>query len=580
MLYRAMNFFEEMSEDDLTQYLIQLSIQESCQDAFIKSEASLNTVTDANLRVMAAIEQGEVSVLRKMLCCTSVFRELDSRGWLPLHRAAAQPIPEVLDIVLCVASQGQTLEERTTMGGETPLTLAAKAGLLENVKTLLEHGASPHNTNSRNESPLLLAVKAGSYEMAYTLIASGAGVEQICRRKWTSMHEAAKVGCSEVMMLLLRHGGQVNQKDNQGVTPLNVAAECAHVHILDILLRYGSRINNQAFNGESVLTDAAGSGSVDCVDLLLKNGANPNLPSLSGQLPIHKAAYEGHYNVLKMLIPITTRKAIKLSGQSPIHSAADGNHFSCVKLLIENSFDVNSLLNPRISDKYMDMRRTALFFAVSNGDIPCIEMLLNAGAKPDLDPLRCLLVAVRAGRYEIVKMLLASQADVNCYFTVVSDTVFPTALQYCLRDEMMMRLLLNSGYEADKCFSCNHDNRLSLKCADEEQIPFCEFMSLSCLMDLSGDVVRILLDYVSHVPVCSQLKYVLQKQKEWPDICDTLGNPRSLKHMCRLEIRKRLTLKRLNDPIIMSTDLFPPSLRNYLMYRENDLYGQSVEVIL
>lgn len=55
-----------------------------------------------------------------------------------------------------VAAQGLSLEERTGVGGETPLTLAVKAGLVQNVKSLLEYGASPHNTNSKNESPLLL----------------------------------------------------------------------------------------------------------------------------------------------------------------------------------------------------------------------------------------------------------------------------------------------------------------------------------------------------------------------------------------------------------------------------------------
>lgn len=48
-----------------------------------------------------------------------------------------------------------TLEEQTE-DGDTSLTLAAEAGLVENVKMLLQHGASPHNTNSRNESPLLI----------------------------------------------------------------------------------------------------------------------------------------------------------------------------------------------------------------------------------------------------------------------------------------------------------------------------------------------------------------------------------------------------------------------------------------
>lgn len=104
-------------------------------------------------------------------------------------------------------------------------------------------------------------------------------------------------------------------------------------------------------------------------------------------------------------------------------------------------------------------------------------MLLAAGAKTDLDPLRCILVAIRAERcavymclcvclfnykkkkgltldlllrYELVQLLLSYGAEVNCYFRVISNTSFPTALQYCLRDPVMMRLLLNSGYQAER----------------------------------------------------------------------------------------------------------------------------------
>ena len=59
-------------------------------------------------------------------------------------------------MLLCAsASFSLTLEEKTS-DGDTFLTLAVTAGLVENVKMLLEHGASPHTTNSRNESPLLL----------------------------------------------------------------------------------------------------------------------------------------------------------------------------------------------------------------------------------------------------------------------------------------------------------------------------------------------------------------------------------------------------------------------------------------
>ncbi|KAF3706116.1 Ankyrin repeat and SOCS box protein 15 [Channa argus] len=515
-----MNNYEEYGEEELSDYIIQLNIQDSCQDAFLKSAASLAAATDENLRVLAAIEQGEVSVLREMLRHTLAFRQMDSCGRLPLHRAASQPVLEVLETVLSLAAQ--SLEERTAVGGETPLTLAVKARLAENVKSLLVHGASPHSTNSKNESPLLLAVGAASYEMTYTLLAHGAWVEQVCRKKWTAMHEAAKVGNVDILLLLLRNAGRVNQKDVTGVTPLAVAAEHGHFHVTEILLNCGSKVNSQACNGESVLLDAAGSGNTACIQLLLDNGANPNLSSITGHLPIHKAAYAGHYEALKMLIPLTTKKAIKEAGLSPVHTAAEGGQKRCLQVLLACGYDVNYRMNTKNAENYRDMRRSALYFAVCNGDVECTKLLLAAGAKTDLDPLCCLLVAVRSGHYEIVKLLLAAKADVNCYFTVVSDTVFPTALQYCLKDEVMMRLLLNNGYKVDRCFQCNHGNTVDAADEVDGKIPFCEFMSLCCLMDLSGRVVRVLLDYVSQVHICSKLRLILEKQKEWPDICEIL----------------------------------------------------------
>lgn len=161
-----------------------------------------------------------------------------------------------------------------------------------------------------------------------------------------------------------------------------------------------------------------------------------------------------------MLIPVTTKKAIKEAGQSPVHSAAEGGQTRCLQLLLAHGYDVNYRMSTRNSENYCDMRKSALYFTVSNGNVDCTKILLAAGAKTDLDPLCCLLVAVRSGRYDLVKLLLAAKADVNCYFTVVSDTVFPTALQYCLKDEVMMRLLLNHGYDAEKCFLCDHRDEL------------------------------------------------------------------------------------------------------------------------
>ncbi|KAJ0069783.1 hypothetical protein NL108_014337, partial [Boleophthalmus pectinirostris] len=416
-----------------------------------------------------------------------------------------------------VASCRLTLEE-TTVEGETFLTSAVNAGLVDNVKMLLKHGASPHTTNSRNESPLLL----GSRKMVATVLNGGARVGQVCLKKWTAMHEAAMTGYAHIMELLLSNGGKVTDTDQHGVTPLGIAAEYSRAEVLEILIKNGADVNAQAPNGDSVLYDATGSGNPDCVNILLEHGANPNMHNLSFQLPIHKAAYEGHYLALRTLMPLTTRRALRLAGQSPVHSAADGGHAHCLELLLQNGYDVNALLAPHVSENYGDMRRSPLYFAVCNGDRTCTELLLNSGAQPDLDPLSCLLVAVRSGRYEIVKLLLAAKADVNCYFTAVTDTVFPTALLYCLKDEVMMRLLLNQGLDAEKCFCCSHDDswddHVEYSHDQEEKATFCDFVSLSWLVNLAGRVVSILLDYVGQVSLCNKLVKILENQKEWSQI--------------------------------------------------------------
>nr|XP_061812981.1 dynein axonemal heavy chain 12-like [Nerophis lumbriciformis] len=560
---------EDVGNDELNTYIIQHDIHNACCETFIKSAASLASTTEVKLRVFAAIEQGDASTLRTLLRYPAAFREADGRGWLPLHRAANQPSLEVLETILTLAGE-MGLDARAVEGGETALTLAVRSCRTDNVRTLLEHGAQPNVLNTKNEAPLLLAAHVSSYEMTAALVRHGAWVDQVCAKKRTAVHEAAQAGNVDVLMLLLRNGGRVNNKDINGVTPLAAAAEQGHVAIVEILLNCGSRVNSQACNGESVLLDAAGSGNTLCIQLLLENGADPNLPSATGHLPIHKAAYAGHYEAVKLLLTVTSKRALKEAGQSPVHSAAEGGQSHCLALLLSRGFDVNYRMSTLHSRNYGDMRQSALYFAVSNGDTECARLLLDAGAKPDLDPLSCLLVAVRSGRHRIVRMLLDAKADVNRYFGAVSDTLFPTALQYCLKDAAMMSMLLNAGYKAETCFICHHDDD---DCCDpdDEKIPFCDFMSLCCLAHLAGRVVQMLLDYVDRVRICSKLTRILQKQPEWTHICNVLSSPRSLSHLCRLLIRRCLTLKRLNNAEIMNSPLFPPRLRSFILYRENDL---------
>lgn len=173
---------------------------------------------------------------------------------------------------------------------------------------------------------------------------------------------------------------------------------------------------------------------------------------------IFERAFLFFASILKILVPITDLTAIKRSGISPVHCAAAGAHPECLEFLIQAGFDVNFMLAQRVRRHYDDHRQSALYFAVSNGDLSSVRLLLSAGALPNQDPVNCLQVALRMGHYELISLLLRHGANVN-YFCRVNPLHFPSALQYSLKDEVMLRMLLNYGYDTERCFDCPHGDK-------------------------------------------------------------------------------------------------------------------------
>ncbi|XP_074169249.1 ankyrin repeat and SOCS box protein 14 isoform X2 [Rhinolophus sinicus] len=521
---------------------------------------------------------GEEDALSHLTEYQSAFEETDGIGWIPLHKAAMQLNKNILEITLKASKP--SVWEQTTHNGETPLFLAVSNCLLENASFLLLNGCNPNAKNFEGNSPLLTAVLQDSYDMAALLISHGADVNLQCANKRTALHEAAKLGRQNMVKLLLASGAHADPQSSYGFTPLALAAQSGHTEIMKILLRKGANALGQASDSSSILLEAASGGNPDSIALLLEYGADANIPKNSGHLPIHVAADRGHLLALKILVPVTDVVAIKQSGISPVHCAAAGAHPECLELLIQAGFDVNFMLDQRIRKHYDDHRKSALYFAVSNGDLPSTKLLLSAGALPNQDPVNCLQIALRMGNYELISLLLRYGANVN-YFCRVNPLHFPSALQYTLKDEVMLRMLLNYGYDTERCFDCPHGDKVHLFYTFEgwtstviKDTMFCEVITLSWLQHLSGKVVRVMLDYVDQVQICSKLKAVLQKQALWSEIHNILTNPRSLKHLCRLKIRKCMGRLHLRCPVFMSFLPLPNRLKAYILYKEYDLYGQ------
>nr|XP_020466815.1 ankyrin repeat and SOCS box protein 14 [Monopterus albus] len=577
---------EEDDENDAAiQYMIAQSLMESSKQKELhkdtKTRDGRSSGPDAadSSMIFTAVRQGNEKLLKHLsVKQKDRFSQADSRGWIPLHEAAAQSNQTILE--LTYKASGPDSLERCTLRGQTPLFLAVERGLMENVSFLLKHGAQPDSQDHDQDAPLFVAIRSEHTDLVKLLLLQGSRVNQQGCNGRCPLHEASRLGNAALVSLLLEARAQPDPRSHYGLTPLALAAQGGHLEVVETLLKREANVLSQAQDEASILYEACVAGDPSVISLLLEYGADANAANHTGHMPIHRVAHRGHLDALKLLIPVTSMEDVDDSGMSPLHSAAAGGHTHCIKALLDAGYDPNYMLHPWVRRSYDDERKSALFFAVSNNDIPSAKLLLEAGAMPNQDPVKCLQVALHQGNYELINLLLRFGANVN-YYSRINTTHFPSALQYALKDEVVLRMLCNYGYDVQRCFNCPYGNNSHIPENYEgwtdsviKDAMFCEVITVSWLKHLSGYVVRILLDYVDHVTLCAKLKAAVMEQQQWPDICRLQENVRCLQHLCRLRIRRCLGRLRLRSPVFMSFLPLPGQLKDYILYREYDLYSR------
>lgn len=587
---------EEEDEDEATQFMIEESLLDNHKHRETRHSRRPELEPSVVSQIFAAIKKGDETRLSDLVESGRFgFSDTDCRGWTPLHQAAAQTNQTLLEITFRASSPDGI--RRRTAQGQTPLHLAVEAGLLENASFLLQHGADPdgldqnqiqnqnqnqdqdqnHNQEPEQDSPICLAIRSDRSDLVDLLLRGGSRVNRGGLYGRRPLHEASRLGRTGLVDLLLEAGAEPDPRTHYGLTPMALAAQGGHLEVLKTLLASGADVFSQAQDEASILYEASSCGDPAVISLLLESGADANVAKLTGHLPLHRVAHRGHLEALKLLLPVTSRRDVNDSGMSPLHSAAAGGHTHCIKALLDWGYDPNFMLHPWVRRCYDDERKSALFFAVSNNDIASATALLEGGAMANQDPVKCLQVALRLGNHTLIDLLLRFGANVN-YFCRINTTHFPSALQYALKDQVVLRMLCNYGYDVERCFDCHYGNKPHIPDDYEgwsntviKDTTFCEVISVSWLQSQAGPVVRVLLDYVDHVTLCCKLKEVLMEKEEWEEITLILGTPRSLQHLCRLRIRSRLGRLRLRSPVFMSFLPLPPRLKDFLLYREYDL---------
>lgn len=220
--------------------------------------------------------------------------------------------------------------------GKTPLHLAAHAGALEAIETLIASGADPDVMDRDDRTPLHIAALNGhAHVVKYLVMDAKASPNMLDKNDQTALHFACIGGYLDVCHELIQWQAYVEVDTVSNLQPLHFAALSGHTSIAKLLLHHGADINCLcAEDLQSPLHCAASRGHAEVVSLLISKGAEVDIRNASNATPLHHAAMNNHIRVAEKLLEAHANPlAVAKNNWTPMLMAFRQGHMECGRLL-------------------------------------------------------------------------------------------------------------------------------------------------------------------------------------------------------------------------------------------------------
>ena len=310
--------------------------------------------------------------------------------------------------------------------GRSALYHCAQWGNSEALAVLVRHGARVRGWSHCKQDPLCVASLKGHLSCVRALLAAGCPVVSGRQHGFSALNCAAQGGHVEIVKYLFQQGASVNAESTPtGGTPLLVAAEYGQLACMQALLDGGVDINGANSIGITALYLAAQEGRLAALKMLLSRGAQIKGWSSDDSDPLCAAAFYGRLSCVRALVTagaaiVTGRKY----GFSALNNAAQYGHVEVLQYLLQQGVSVNA--------ESSVAGGTPLLVAAKEGQLACMQILLDAGA--EIDRTNCvgrtsLYCAAQEGQLAALKMLLSRGAKIKGWSSCESDPLCIAALR-------------------------------------------------------------------------------------------------------------------------------------------------------
>ncbi|MBK1830722.1 ankyrin repeat domain-containing protein [Verrucomicrobiaceae bacterium R5-34] len=269
--------------------------------------------------------------------------------------------------------------------------------------------------------------------------------------------DAVKLGDDSQVANLLEEGVYTEVRDSRGYTPLLYAVKIGNVDLVRVLLKNDAKVDVRSSNGKGPLELALDAGSHDMLQCLLEGGISPNGMARDNNPLLLKAVQLRDDSAVRLFLEKDADvNAAGKDGSTPLHVAARQGLPKSIEILLDAG------ANPDLKD---DLGATALWYAISHGSDAkwspqkrqqaelCLAKLLKAEADPSATgpeqmPLLC--EAVRHDSSSDALQLIIHGADVDQ--ANARNGLTPLALAAQSSSVDLVALLLSRGADASSLF--------------------------------------------------------------------------------------------------------------------------------